>query len=129
NKARRGELALRLPVGLVRLPDGRCARDPDAGIQTSIAAAFNAFAATGTIAGTVRHLLACEIRFPQVIWGGEKAGTITWCDYNRPPRDQHSSQSSLCRRLCVWASPLPAGARRPHGALQAQARVMERGDP
>jgi DNA invertase Pin-like site-specific DNA recombinase len=83
NKARRGELALRLPVGLVRLPDGRCARDPDAGIQASIAAVFEAFAATGTIAGTLRQLLACGIRFPQVIWGGEKAGTMTWCDYNR----------------------------------------------
>jgi DNA invertase Pin-like site-specific DNA recombinase len=83
NKARRGELALRLPVGLVRLPDGRCARDPDAGIQASIAAVFDAFAATGTISGTMRQLLASGIRFPQVIWGGENAGTITWCDYNR----------------------------------------------
>ena len=83
NKARRGELALRLPVGLVRLPDGRCARDPDAGIQASIVAVFEAFAATGTLAGTLRQLLASAIRFPQVIWGGEKAGTMTWCDYNR----------------------------------------------
>ena len=83
NKARRGELALRLPVGLVRLTDGRCARDPDAGIQASIAAVFQSFAATGTVADTVRQLLAGAIHFPQVIWGGEKAGTMTWCDYNR----------------------------------------------
>jgi DNA invertase Pin-like site-specific DNA recombinase len=83
NKARRGELALRLPVGLVRLTDGRCARDPDAGIQASIAAVFQLFAATGTIADTVRQLLAGAIHFPQVIWGGQRAGTLTWCDYNR----------------------------------------------
>jgi DNA invertase Pin-like site-specific DNA recombinase len=83
NKARRGELALRLPVGLVRLADGRCARDPDAGIQASIAAVFEAFAATGTIASAVRQLLASGIRFPQLVWGGNKAGTIIWCDYNR----------------------------------------------
>jgi len=83
NKARRGELALRLPVGLARLPDGRCARDPDAGIQASIAAVFAAFAAIGSIAGTLRQLLASGIRFPQAAWGGEKAGTIIWCDYNR----------------------------------------------
>jgi DNA invertase Pin-like site-specific DNA recombinase len=63
NKARRGELALRLPVGLARLPDGRCACDPDAGIQASIAAVFAAFAATGSIAGTLRQLLASGIRF------------------------------------------------------------------
>lgn len=83
NKARRGELALRLPVGLVHLADGRCVRDPDAGIQASIMAVFEAFAATGTIAGTLRQLLASGIRFAQLAWGGDKAGTIIWCDYNR----------------------------------------------
>jgi len=83
NKARRGELALRLPVGLVRLADGRCARDPDAGIQASIIAVFEAFAATGTVPGALRQLFASGIRFPQSVWGGENAGTIIWCDYNR----------------------------------------------
>jgi DNA invertase Pin-like site-specific DNA recombinase len=83
NKARRGELALRWPVGLVHLSDGRCARNPDAGIQASIAAVFEAFAATGSIANTLRRLLASGIRFAQLAWGGEKAGTIIWCDYNR----------------------------------------------
>jgi len=82
NKARRGELTLRLPVGLTRLADGRCARDPDAEIQASITAVFNAFAAAGTIPRTVRQLLASGIRFPQLAWGGENAGTIIWCDYN-----------------------------------------------
>jgi DNA invertase Pin-like site-specific DNA recombinase len=82
NKARRGELMLRLPVGLVHLPDGRCACDPDAGIQASIAAVFKAFAATGHIAGTLRRLLASGIQFPQCVWGGEAAGTIIWCDYS-----------------------------------------------
>jgi len=83
NKARRGELALRLPVGLVHLSDGRCARDPDVGIQASIGAVFDAFAATGNIAATLRRLLASGIRFPQVAWGGDLAGTVIWCDYNR----------------------------------------------
>lgn len=82
NKARRGELAQRLPVGLVHLPDGRCAREPDAGIQASIAAVFSAFAATGRMAGTLRRLHASGIRFPQIVWGGENAGSIIWCRYN-----------------------------------------------
>jgi Recombinase/Recombinase zinc beta ribbon domain len=81
NKARRGELMQRLPIGLVHLPDGRCARDPDAGIQASIAAVFDAFAATGGISGALRRLLAGGIRFPQCVWSGENAGTIIWCDY------------------------------------------------
>jgi hypothetical protein len=72
-----------LPIGLVHLADERCVLDPDAGIQASITAVFEAFAATGSIAGTVRRLLACGIRFAQQVWGGEQAGTTIWCDYNR----------------------------------------------
>jgi DNA invertase Pin-like site-specific DNA recombinase len=83
NKAQRGELALRLPVGLVRLSDGRCVRDPDAGIQASIEAVFNAFTAMGNIAGTLRRLLACGVRFAQRAWGGEQTGSILWCVYNK----------------------------------------------
>jgi hypothetical protein len=112
NKARRGELALRLPVGLVRLADGRCARDPDAGIQASIMAVFEAFAATGTVASTVRRLLACSIRFAQLVWGGEKAGTIIWCDYNRT------------RVLNVLTNPAYAGAYMPMDADAAVRRRM-----
>jgi DNA invertase Pin-like site-specific DNA recombinase len=83
NKAQRGELSLRLPVGFTRLADRRCVRDPDAGIQASIAAVFEAFAATGNVAGTVRRLLASDIRFAQLAWGGATTGTILWCNYNR----------------------------------------------
>ena len=83
NKAQRGELALRLPIGLVHLADGRCVLDPDAGIQASITAVFEAFAATGSIAGTLRRLLASGVRFAQQGWGGEQAGTSIWCDSNR----------------------------------------------
>lgn len=82
NKARRGELPLRLPVGLVRLPDGRCVRDPDASIQASITAVFDAFNATASVAGTLRRLQACQIRYPHRVWGGETAGTLIWCDYS-----------------------------------------------
>ena len=83
NKARRGELAVRLPVGLVRLADGRCVRDPDVGIQASIVAVFGGFTATGSVAGTVRRLTDNAVRFAQRIWGGENAGDIIWCDYTR----------------------------------------------
>jgi len=73
--------------GLVRIQCPQCVgfrtREPDAGIQASIMAVFEAFAATGTIAGTLRQLLASGIRFAQSIWGGDKAGTFIWCDYNR----------------------------------------------
>jgi len=81
NKAQRGELMLRLPIGLERLPDGRCVVDPDAGIRASIAAVFANFAATGSVAGTLRRLLAADIRFPHRVWGGKYAGSVIWYDY------------------------------------------------
>jgi hypothetical protein len=108
-KAKRGELALRLPAGLVRLADGRCARDPDAVIQASIASVFEAFVTTGTVASTVRQLLASAIRFAQLVWGGEKAGTIIWCDYNRTRviniliNPAHAGAYAYGRRLCLQA--------------------------
>jgi len=83
NKARRGELAVRLPVGFVRLSDGGCVRDPDAGIQASIAAVFDSFAATGSVAGTLRRLTDTGVLFAQRVWGGENAGAVIWCDYTR----------------------------------------------
>jgi len=71
---------VRLPVGFVRLSDGGCVRDPDAGIQASIAAVFDSFAATGSVAGTLRRLTDTGVLFAQRVWGGENAGAVIWCD-------------------------------------------------
>src|SRR5260370_11314264 len=79
NKARRGELALRLPVGLVRLADGRCVRDPDAGIQASVAAVFEAFPPPGTIASAVRPLFGSRIPLSPLGLGRHKARTSLSC--------------------------------------------------
>jgi DNA invertase Pin-like site-specific DNA recombinase len=43
NKARRGELALALPAGLVRQEDGRVVKDPDLQVQQAIALIFRTF--------------------------------------------------------------------------------------
>ncbi len=43
NKAARGELALQLPVGLVRTPDGRVVKDPNREVQDRIALVFTTF--------------------------------------------------------------------------------------
>ena len=46
-KARRGELALGLPVGYVRAGDGRVEKDPDERVQQAIALAFEKFTELG----------------------------------------------------------------------------------
>ena len=42
---------------------------------------FEAFATTGIITEHYGALLASAVRFAQLVWGGEQAGTIIWCDY------------------------------------------------
>ena len=42
-KAQRGELALQLPVGLVREPHGTVVKDPDREVQERIALVFGTF--------------------------------------------------------------------------------------
>jgi hypothetical protein len=72
---------------------------PDA--EASIAAVFEAFAATGSNTGTLRRLLASAVGFAQLVWGGEQAGTIIWCDYTSTA-SQRADQPGLCWRLCLW---------------------------
>jgi DNA invertase Pin-like site-specific DNA recombinase len=120
NKAQRGELMLRLPVGLVHLADGRCVRDPDAGIQASIAAVFEAFATTGSITGTLRRLLASAVRFAQLVW--RRAGRNDYLvRLYEHPGSQRVDQPGLCWRLCLWPPALPAGAEWPNRTSQAWA--------
>jgi hypothetical protein len=108
--------------GLVRLADGRCARDPDAGIQASIVAVFEAFAAAGTIPGALRQLRASGIRFPQSAWGGENAGTIISCDYTCPQRQRprDGGMPPLCQLMArvATAGPGPQDRSIPFGTEQ-----------
>lgn len=56
HKAQRGELALPLPVGLVRLEDGRVVKNPDVHVQEMITLVFDTFLARGTAIKVVHHL-------------------------------------------------------------------------
>jgi len=49
SKARRGELILRLPVGYVRVADGRMEKHPDARIRESLELVFRKFAEMGSV--------------------------------------------------------------------------------
>src|SRR5246500_562596 len=48
NKARRGELEMRLPIGFVYDADGHVRLDPDTSIQTSVHQLFSTFRRTGS---------------------------------------------------------------------------------
>ena len=80
NKARRGELEMALPVGLVYGPDGRVCLDPDRQIQDSVRLVFDTFREAGSACAVVRRLRAQHILFPRRIARGIGKGDVLWGD-------------------------------------------------
>lgn len=78
NKARRGELALRLPVGFRRLPDGTVAHDPDEQVRTTIATIFAQFATLRSGRAVQRYLAEHHLLMPRLVQEGPDSGRLTW---------------------------------------------------
>lgn len=78
NKARRGELKVPLPVGLVYDARDHVVIDPDLQVQQSIHSVFATFARVGTAAGTVRHFANEELLFPRRFRSGPNKGALGW---------------------------------------------------
>ena len=85
NKARRGELEMRPPMGLVYLPDGRMGIDPDREIQSVLRWVFDTLERTGSAMQTVRYFREEQLRFPRRIRAGERKGELLWgqAEYTR----------------------------------------------
>ena len=78
NKARRGELEIALPVGLVYGPDGRVCLDPDRQIQDTVRLLFDTFRETGSACAVLRRMRAQHILFPRRITRGIGKGEVLW---------------------------------------------------
>ncbi|MBW1669496.1 MAG: recombinase family protein [Deltaproteobacteria bacterium] len=78
NKASRGELKLRLPVGFVYDLKGRVVLDPDMQIQESIRHLFSTFRQVGTVFRTVRTFRDEGIKFPNRMHHGPSKGDVVW---------------------------------------------------
>jgi hypothetical protein len=78
NKARRGELALRLPVGFRRRPDGGVVQDPDDAVRLAIATVFERCAVLRRARAVQRHFLENGLALPRCAQTGATAGSITW---------------------------------------------------
>ena len=98
NKARRGELEMAPPVGLVYRPDGKIDLDPDAQVQGALRLVFETFERTGSAMRTVRAFHEQGILFPRRLRTGMSKGELKWA----PP--QHA------RILQVLHNPRYAGA-------------------
>jgi DNA invertase Pin-like site-specific DNA recombinase len=77
-KARRGELALPLPVGLAYDACGQVALDPDAGVRRALHHLFGTFAATGSARAVVKAFRDESLSFPMHHQSGPHAGELYW---------------------------------------------------
>ena len=78
SKARRGELVMALPVGLVTDPTGKVVLDPDAGVQHAISHLFATFARTGSARAVVQTFTAEGLLFPLRVRTGAHKGDLAW---------------------------------------------------
>jgi DNA invertase Pin-like site-specific DNA recombinase len=76
NKARRGELRCRLPIGFVHDPVGRVVLDPDQQVQEAVRLLFQTFARTGAVRATIKHFRTQGVLFPTRIAAGPQPGQV-----------------------------------------------------
>lgn len=98
NKARRGELQCRVPIGLVYDAAGRVVLDPDQHVQHTIRVLFETFRRTGSATGTVKSFRDHGLTFPRRLWHGARKGEVIWGPLDHP------------RTLWVLHNPRYAGA-------------------
>lgn len=78
NKARKGELAQMLPVGLVRARDGSVHLDPHTDVQATLRVVFEQFDHLGTANAVLRYFRNHQLQLPRLITTGEDLGRIVW---------------------------------------------------
>jgi len=84
SKARRGELHVPLPVGLVYDAQGQVALDPDQQVQQSIRFLFQSFRRLSSACAVVRAFREANLLFPRRLRGGPQDGELLWqkLDFN-----------------------------------------------
>ena len=82
-KARRGELGMRLPIGYVHRFSGEVVLDPDEQVQTTVRLVFEQFERLGTLDAVLRYLVRHGVQLGVRLRGREDAGDLEW---HRPCR-------------------------------------------
>src|SRR5712691_3920209 len=122
--ARRGELRVPLPVGLVCDDDGNVIIDPDQEVAAAVADVFAAFTATGSAYGVAGAFAGR--RFPRRAYGGAWAGQVRW------GRLTHARAAGILRNP-AYAGAYVYGRRRtrqvvrPDGSVHSSVSELPRG--
>jgi len=80
NKARRGELRCRLPIGLVYDAADRVVLDPNRQVQGALALFFETFERVGSATATVKEFARQGLSFPRRVTHGVNKGELMWGD-------------------------------------------------
>lgn len=78
NKARRGELALRLPVGYRRLGDGTVVFDPEEQVRQTITRILERFSVLRNARAVQREFNVQRLQMPRLIQAGADLGKLVW---------------------------------------------------
>lgn len=78
NKARRGELWMRPPIGFIINSEGRMLIDPDKQIQSAVRLLFETFRRAGSAIRVVQHFQTHAVHWPRRIGKGPRAGDLVF---------------------------------------------------
>lgn len=101
NKAKRGELALSLPVGLVRDPLGRVHKDPNREVADRLELVFTTFLRLRSASKVLGFLNAHALLLPR----RDRFGDLAWKKRARRCDPANSEKSCLRWGVCLWPHP------------------------
>ncbi|MBE0525062.1 MAG: recombinase family protein [Methanosarcinales archaeon] len=78
NKAKRGELKMRLPVGFVYDDSGKTVIDPNRQVKEAVEHLFSIFKRTGSAYAVVKHFRENGLKFPAHVRSGPHEDEIVW---------------------------------------------------
>jgi Recombinase zinc beta ribbon domain/Recombinase len=92
NKARRGELFVRPPMGFVYNAVEKLVMDPDQQVQQSVRLLFETFRRTGSAMATVKWFAEQGWQFPRRVHTGPNQGEVVWAglEHSRALRILHN---------------------------------------
>ena len=98
NKARRGELVIKPPIGFVYNSEAVLILDPDQQVQQALRLLFDTFRRTGSATATVKLFRKQGLLFPRRVSGGPQRGELVWAGLGH------------CQVLRILHNPRYAGA-------------------
>jgi DNA invertase Pin-like site-specific DNA recombinase len=78
NKARRGELLIQPPIGLLYNSEGVLGLDPDKQVQQSLRFLFDSYRRSGSATAIVKAFRKQGLLFPRRVRGGPQRGELVW---------------------------------------------------